>query len=274
MVFPRCPECAPLGPDLTHLEIRHLSSHVLSLRAIFEASPSLHTLTIYKLGRRFVQEPGFRSIVANSLHTLNVTIGYDENDHERKFFSGETCGCPLTYLVTPNLINLAVKLRFGFFCLSKHFRKLPKLEKLKISGLNLDRRDVRWIQKLSTLTHIELVRTDHTGLWDNYKAGSSSDPWRNLTSVTMSSLCGRAEMVKAICRSYTQSPRTITFNIVGRKQEDLEELQSELPNAVFNFIAPETDPFICHDIPHTDYEDIDLWSEGSEDDSSDAETNP
>ncbi|KAG6898049.1 hypothetical protein C0992_006527 [Termitomyces sp. T32_za158] len=205
VVFPRCPECAPLGAGLTHLEIRNLTCNVKQLGAVFQASPSLHTLTIYKFGTWFLQEPGFRPIVANSLHTLNVNINFDE---KRQFFSGETCGCPLTYLVTPNLINLAG--------------------------------DAFWIQQLSTLTHIELIDTYHTHLWNNSEADSSSDPWRNLTTVTMdkpSLHVDRAQLVMAICRSYTQFPRTITFNIIDWEREDLEKLQSEPANSEWNWTA-------------------------------------
>ncbi|KAG5342146.1 hypothetical protein C0989_005327 [Termitomyces sp. Mn162] len=257
MVFPKCPICAPLGPDLTHLEIRKLTCDVDQLRAVFQASPSLHTLTIYKFGVR-IWEDNDSSITASSLHTLNLTIHNDQFPHG-------TCVSLLPHLVTPNLINLTVKLSYGEFNFAQQFSTLPKIEKLTIVGFVLTPEDGLVIQQWSSLIHVELIETDHTCLWSNPQVIGSPDPWRNLTAVTLDdpSSFGRVQMVEAIRRSCTQSPRTITLNINTWYPSHIEELRSELPNAVLNRITIKRE---FASLFHYDTSgDDDDWSDGSDD---------
>ena len=136
LVFPGCPTCAPLGP-----EFNTSGDSQNALRDIFQACPSLHTLTISNFedddSARVEEKEHSPPIVASSLHTLNLAI---DDDHSSDVDGN--CICPLSRLVTPNIIGLAVRLLSGHFTFVQHFSMVAQNRKIENRRFCVDPR--RW----------------------------------------------------------------------------------------------------------------------------------
>ncbi|KAG6839219.1 hypothetical protein C0991_004048 [Blastosporella zonata] len=164
LVFPKCLACAPLGSELTHLEIRRLRCDVEEFRTIFETSPRLHTLILYKYTRyQEIQENEPFPIQAPSLHTLIITFDKEHRHYE--------CGCLTSCLVACNLKRLEVyqtyKSASSYFCFDHHFRVYPALESLKIVDCILHAENSSFIQKLYNLTSLELLCAWYESMGEN-----------------------------------------------------------------------------------------------------------
>ncbi|KAG6912012.1 hypothetical protein DXG01_000260 [Tephrocybe rancida] len=268
LVFPKCLTCSPIGPDLTRLEIRKLECNVDQFRTIFQASPHLHTLILYRLGNLDVDEtPNLPPIFAPSLCTLSLTV--DDNH----VYDSTTCRCPMSTLVAPNLKRLEVyqmhKPNPEYFRFIDHFSDFPKLEFLKIVDFTLNQADGHLIQKWTTLAHLELFDTDHTCLWSTHNSNDGSDdatPWQNLVSVALTdpTIPGRSHMAEAIRKSCTQYPRTFTLKVDQSYHYCTAELHSDLPGANLAFFQRVFNT-VFYDDDELDSDTDEGWSDESDD---------
>ncbi|KAG6856649.1 hypothetical protein H0H87_002239 [Tephrocybe sp. NHM501043] len=267
LVFTKCLACAPLGSQLTHLEIRRLRCNADEFRIIFQTSPHLRTLILYKFGNLHHAESETLPIEAPSLRTLSLTV---DDDH---VFDPDRCECPLSSLVAPNLKRLEVHELEKSMCfplrLDHHFRLFPMLESLRIVNFILRPENSAFIQKLSTLTRLELLDTDHISLWGSPTPNETSDciPWKNLNTIALSNpdMPGRAQMAQAIRKSCNDVPRPFTIEVDWDYRDHALQMHADLPDVVLTFYTQEPDRLTRYDGENED----DAWTDDTDEDSDD-----